>query len=535
MIHCTQVTANLLVNVHQVPSHLVMPHPYGSTFEYALPNSENNETAKITFYDAHHCPGACIILIELPDGHVHVHTGDMRYKESLFQSYPRLNAAVKENKIDTVYLDTTYSHPKHDFCPQEEAVNEIARQTQQLLANNTKYSPEPGSSDDHMYGNTLVLLSCYSIGKEKVLREAGKRCQQPVYVSEKKWKMLQCIADDATKEDRYTTGDPTNSDIHVIPMGLAGEMWPFFRPNFQKVATYVQELESSVQERQSVSTRPYKKVVAFIPTGWANASNWNKKNSVSIKQVSINTPHGGPPRNLHVEIRLVGYSEHSSFSELVSFVRFLKPRRVIPTVFSDDADRRKIVERFRNYLDPVKAKRAFFRTMIAKEFNAKSDHTSKKNAKAIIAALPSHDSALEVSPQSASVQSSKIETKVGHCMDNDSDCEVIGVRISTVSSSAHKESNEAVDTLVAMGFQRQQAKESLGQCEHDVQMAIEMLLQSSRDQENSSIPTKSNEVGPSTHSKPAALILTNSPDKKRKRSNGGGKGTQITDFFRIRR
>ena len=45
-IHCTPITARLLVDIHQVPDKFVVPHDYGCTFETAK--------AKITFYDANH-------------------------------------------------------------------------------------------------------------------------------------------------------------------------------------------------------------------------------------------------------------------------------------------------------------------------------------------------------------------------------------------------------------------------------------------------------------------------------------------------
>ena len=158
-IHCTTITANLLRQVHQVPSELVVAHDYGVPFPYNN-NNNNNTVVTITFYDAHHCPGAAIILFEErndddDDGKVvvHIHTGDMRYNEKLFATYPRLSAAINNNNsIDTVYLDTTYSHPKHDFVPQKEAIQDIASQVEQELC-----------SDNNNDNTTLILLSCYSI------------------------------------------------------------------------------------------------------------------------------------------------------------------------------------------------------------------------------------------------------------------------------------------------------------------------------------------------------------------------------------
>ncbi|KAG7355505.1 beta-lactamase-like protein [Nitzschia inconspicua] len=558
-IHCTPITARLLKEIHEVPSHLVVSHPYGATFDYEFQLPVDSKTAdtsnshkerrqdkvKVTFYDAHHCPGACIIVLELSNGNVHVHTGDMRYNASLFRTFPRLRIAVEKNKIDCVYLDTTYSHPKHDFLPQEVAIDTIASQTQALLAKN--------SSDRHSNSRTLVMLSCYSIGKEKVLLESSRRCNQPVYVSAKKLRMLQCIDNNGetfvSKEDGHSisvsaneptstyTRDLSTSDIHVIPMGLAGEMWPFFRPNFQKIAKYVQDLDfgivppetemggASPNDAAPTSKRSsYDKVVAFIPTGWANASNWNKKNAISIKDVVIESIHG-TPRTIHVEVRLVSYSEHSSFSELQAFVQYLRPRTVIPTVFSNEVDSQKIVTRFQHLLDHTKAQKAFFRTMVSKVDNAppaQDEYMTTNNEK-----KPSDDSIVKH-------QQFCNTSPCQHDTDNDN-VEITQIR--SVPASEESPGNitlSHVDTLVTMGFPEQEARRCLFQCSNNMSMAIDSLLGACSVQ-SAEIHRTCRDAVNGTDQRGKSQKAEAFGAGKRKRSTECTQGTQITDFFQVKR
>jgi len=202
------------------------------------------------------------------------------------------------------------------------------------------------------------------------------------------------------------TTNPQDSDIHVIPMGMAGEIWPYFQPNYNSCATYVSKLNCDItkryheqQQQQSQQQSPppppseeedvkyYNKVVAFIPTGWANGSNWNKKNSVCQRLVDLskiksfvdkeeeeeedvdddnNDGHeeiDEKNRFINVEIRLIPYSEHSTFSELYNCVEYLKPRKVIPTVFSNEKDYIAIEKRFKDLIDSKRAKQFFVNSM----------------------------------------------------------------------------------------------------------------------------------------------------------------------------
>eukprot|EP00978_Attheya_sp_CCMP212_P044951 scaffold328098_cov24-Attheya_sp.AAC.1 len=106
--------------------------------------------------------------------------------------------------------------------------------------------------------------------------------------------MLQCCLEEPNRDNddddnddveafrqiihRCTT-DVTTSDLHVIPMGVAGELWPYFRPNFNECAKYAHALNHH---------KRYQRVVAIVPTGWADGSNWNKKNAISTRTVDLN-------------------------------------------------------------------------------------------------------------------------------------------------------------------------------------------------------------------------------------------------------
>lgn len=623
----------------------VVEHEYGSTWTYRLPGNGGKTTgsgtgkktkgedghdrhvgcARITFYDANHCPGACIILIQLTKEETvetpssprssysgtrdenewgmaatkrtavttaaatttttttHLHTGDMRYDAQKFQSYPLLREAVEMNGIDIVYLDTTYSHPKHDFCPQEVAVEAIASQTEQLLlppsspVSSSATNVEAGTTNadcihptvqpplcPNTRSRTLVLLSCYSIGKEKVLWEASRRTNQLVYVTERKYRMLQCLQErrrrrreqepdndedassSASRIIERCTRDPSRSDLHVIPMGLAGELWPFFRPNFSKCAQYVQDLEDgkiahhldeapgigderTVQPSQgaqqeprlqassllSLGSRPerkYDKVVAFIPTGWANGSNWNKRNARSSKEVTL-----ASGRTLQVEIRLISYSEHSAFHELASFVEYLKPRKVVPTVFSDEADYRKIHSRFCNLLDSTRAKQAFLRSM---RLTGTAAATEMKIAAACRSGIE------------GSVVSGKDFKK--HEVDTGLD------RVEHFESSRKekKAMGSNLATMVSMGFDRKESESRLEECDGDMARAIDTLLSSCPTVHEPSRepmgvlyarecqgPDKSTDV--STSGTPPVT-------KRTKRMSPSSSG-QITDFFPSRK
>mmetsp|Transcript_8348 Transcript_8348/g.17914 ORF Transcript_8348/g.17914 Transcript_8348/m.17914 type:complete len:574 (-) Transcript_8348:3077-4798(-) len=360
-IHCTPITARLLREIHEVNSQFVVEHEYGDVWEYV---NSKKQRSRITFLDAHHCPGAAIVLIDLPDvDKLHLHTGDMRYHDKMLQ-YPQLIKAAKERRLDTVWLDTTYALAtrRFSFPSQEQAISETVKQVQSVL-------------QEDLEGDTLVLLCCYNIGKEKIMwrlanESSSNEKKMRLYANERKMRMLELVDGLSTRDNdssnsftkQFCTSNPKETNIHIVPMNLPGKMWPFFQPNYQACAKYALENIRSSSEQSESCPCSYKRVIVFCPTGWAAANNWNRKNNI---HVCSKTKVPNSREIIHVEIRLLPYSEHSSLSELQTLVNdHWKPRRIVPTVYRTEAERLQILKLFT--VDHNRAKEHFFQSMKAK-------------------------------------------------------------------------------------------------------------------------------------------------------------------------
>lgn len=83
-------------------------------------------------------------------------------------------------------------------------------------------------------------------------------------------------------------------------MDFLGDTFPYFKPNFTNMEAF--RLERGVDE-----------VVGVVPTGWM----------YSMKHTMYAVQRKGP-----LEVHLVPYSEHSNYSELREYVRWLRPQEV---------------------------------------------------------------------------------------------------------------------------------------------------------------------------------------------------------------
>ncbi len=128
-----------------------------------------------------------------------------------------------------------------------------------------------------------------------------QRCGLRVYVPEPKLALLACqgLPPDALA-DTFTT-DPRATPVHVVGWGVLGDTWPYFRPNFVAMQRTAEELGVAGE------------VVGFCPTGWVYEM---RRNAFPVRTRES------------LSVHLVPYSEHSSYSELREYVKWLKPKQV---------------------------------------------------------------------------------------------------------------------------------------------------------------------------------------------------------------
>ncbi|KAK6131967.1 hypothetical protein DH2020_034292 [Rehmannia glutinosa] len=275
MIYCSSITAKLV--------NLKIGIPWDKIQVLPLNQKTNIAGIDVTCFDANHCPGAIIILFEPPNGKPVLHTGDFRFCEDLAKL-----SILQACPIHTLILDTTYCDPQYDF-PKQEAIIQFVIDAIQAEAFNPK---------------TLFLIGSYTIGKERVFVEVAKALRKKVYVTAAKLRILECLG--LQQEDmQWFTLNEQESHIHVVPM------W--------SIASFKRMKHMSIQYMGRFSL-----IVAFSPTGWSfgkgkksTGRRWQKGTIIRYE---------------------VPYSEHSSFTELKEFVKFISPVNIIPSVNNHGPD-----------------------------------------------------------------------------------------------------------------------------------------------------------------------------------------------------
>jgi len=173
-------------------------------------------------------------------------------------------------------------------------------------------------------------------------------------------------------ENGVFTEDAAVTDVHVIGWNILGETWPYFRPNFVKMKEIMLE-------------RGYMKAIGFVPTGWMYET---KKEGFAVRVKDS------------LEIHLVPYSEHSSYDELREYVKFLHPKRVIPTVGVnagklDSKEAIAMQKHFSGLVDETANKQEFLMAFHCRSTNAKCSIQNDGDDAALLPAITSASEQLD--------------------------------------------------------------------------------------------------------------------------------------------
>mmetsp|Transcript_10741 Transcript_10741/g.40352 ORF Transcript_10741/g.40352 Transcript_10741/m.40352 type:complete len:1482 (-) Transcript_10741:96-4541(-) len=348
-IYASALTIELCILNFDLPRSVFVELRKDSSTEVVV-QSADPQTArwKVHVIDANHCPGAVIVFFEnVHTKRKYIHTGDMRYtprmkEEAILQAY-------RGGTTDVLYLDTTYANPKYRFAPQDVSVSYVAEEIAKSHEENQRLAG----------GRMLILVATYVIGKEKILMSIADTLRCKIFAqTERKRRILALVLGERIHDDRKVkdliTDDPDETPLHVLRWGAMGENWPFFRPDWQFISDYL------LKHRGDTA-------VGFIPTGWMGTG--------SEKTTKFRTMDNATKT---VRLHLVPYSEHSTYLELCDFVKFVKPKRIEPTVVGGGGSTRsltveqkrereaererhrlKMIELFHSFVDNQDAKKNF--------------------------------------------------------------------------------------------------------------------------------------------------------------------------------
>ncbi|KAK5230898.1 DNA cross-link repair protein PSO2/SNM1 [Exophiala xenobiotica] len=397
-IYASKVTCNLMLQQLKVDPKWVVPLEFEKKVE--VPNTNG---AFVTMIPANHCPGSSLYLFEKVTGKNRdgspkttriLHCGDFRACPA-HVSHPLLRpdvmcsitGQVKQQVIDTCYLDTTYLTPKYAFPSQHDVIDACAQMCVSLskeivdvhdnwertkadrAGSTMKKFLEQGESnlpkqeDDEELdkkpkkrGRLLVVIGTYSIGKERICLGIAKALNSKIYAPPSKMRICKCLEDDEL--NALLTPHSLEAQVHM--------------------QTLMEIRAETLHEYMTSYGSHFARVVGFRPTGWSYrppTSRFTENPAVNTVLTSeawksrFTMRDLAPQRGSTRESNCFGvpYSEHSSFRELTMFCCALRINRIVPTVNVGSARSREKMKSWIEKWDAEKRKNGLFQVEVGAE------------------------------------------------------------------------------------------------------------------------------------------------------------------------
>ncbi|KEF54778.1 uncharacterized protein A1O9_09220 [Exophiala aquamarina CBS 119918] len=389
-IYASKVTCNLMIQQLKVDPKWVVPLEFEKNTE--VPNTKG---VFVTMLPANHCPGSSLYLFEKVTGKNRdgspkatriLHCGDFRACPAHI-SHPLLRPDVvdsitgqmRQQVIDTCYLDTTYLTPKYSFPGQYDVIDACAQmcvslsgemvdstdsweqtKTEKAGSAMKKFleqgesesvkEQEPVEKKQKARGRLLVVIGTYSIGKERICLGIAKALNSKIYAPPGKMRICACLED--PELNARLTNNPLEAQVHM--------------------QTLMEIRAETLHDYMMTYKGHFARVVGFRPTGWSyrpptsrftenpavstvlNSDGW--KSRFTMRDLA-------PQRGSTKESNCFGvpYSEHSSFRELTMFCCALRINRIIPTVNVGSAKNREKMKGWIEKWDAEKRKNGLFK------------------------------------------------------------------------------------------------------------------------------------------------------------------------------
>ena len=207
LIYTSPITTRLLSRLVGVRGELIRPVEPGQLFALESGGKE----VRVKVFDANHCLGALMLLFEI-EGKKIFYTGDFRLSDEMRQSL------VSYAPLDTLFIDSTYTHPRYKFPSQEEAIAQILQKVEQHL-------------------DREIFFAVYTIGKSKVIEAVYRKFGKPIYMPADKRRIYEAIG-----ASHMITSEKTATNFRAYSLG-------YFKRYFSRFRR--------------------RKFLVIIPTGWA--------------------------------------------------------------------------------------------------------------------------------------------------------------------------------------------------------------------------------------------------------------------------
>ncbi|KAK3184274.1 hypothetical protein Dsin_031560 [Dipteronia sinensis] len=263
------------------------------------PSSGEKTAVEVMAIDAHHCPGAIMLLFRGEFGCL-LYTGDFRWEMSSERAKAgrtTLIKALKDDVVDILYLDNTFCNPSFAFPSRQVA----AQQVVDIIASHPNHD---------------IIIGIDTLGKEELLLHISRVLNIKIWVWPERLQTMHLLG----FHDIFTT-NTSLTRVRAVP-----------RYSFS-----IETLEGLNTMRPTIGimpsglpwvVKPHKgddNLFGSLLTSRYNRRKWSANDGAEIDKPNDNL---GSVEHFRKYIYSVPYSDHSCFMEIEEFIKLVLPTNV---------------------------------------------------------------------------------------------------------------------------------------------------------------------------------------------------------------